>query len=80
MAVGTAMEIANLFRPDFIDPDAGYVRISLRDFLGVVEAIRAYDRESGDGFETQRQVPGSTFRNFPAATEVAAHVDDAVLD
>src|SRR5216684_8725208 len=75
----TSAETVSLFRHDFIDSDAGDIRIAPCYLLSIIEAVRAHNRETGDRFKPQRQILGSTFRDFPATTEVAAHVDDAVL-
>ena len=70
----------SLLRHHFIDPDAGYVRIALRDLLGIIDALSAHDREARNGLTRQRQILGSGFRDFSTTAEMAAHVDDAVFD
>src|SRR5713226_6945808 len=62
---------ASLLRHDFIDPDARYVRIALRDFLGIIDTVSAHDREPRDRFKPQRQILGSSFRDFSTTTEMA---------
>src|SRR5258705_6598995 len=67
---------ASLLRHHFIDPDARYEGIALCHLFRVIKAAGGHDREAGDRFKSQWQVPGSGFRDFSASTEMTTHVDD----
>src|SRR5258705_3114716 len=69
----------SLLRHHFIDPDARYEGIALCQPFCVFKAAGAHDREAGDGFKSQWQVPGSRFRDFSTTTEMTSHVDDFVF-
>jgi hypothetical protein len=68
-----------VFRHHFIDPDARYVGIALRHLLGSIKAVCAHNREAGNGFKSQWQILGSSFRDFSTTTEMAPHVDNIVF-
>src|SRR5882757_8776397 len=75
-AAGQSPSRGSLLRHHFIDPNARYVGVALRHLFSVVEARGADDREAGDGIGCQRQLLRAGFGDFPAAAEVASHVDD----
>src|SRR6266478_668623 len=69
----------NLLGHHLIDPDARYEGIALCHLLCVFKAAGAHDREAGDRFGSQRQLPGSGFRDFSTTAEMTPHVDDIVF-
>ena len=48
---GPFTNVASLLRHHFIDPDARYVRIALRNPLGIINALGAHDREARNGIK-----------------------------